>query len=252
MRLTCDERMTVAGHRGDSYNCFENTMTAFKQALEAGADMIETDVRLSRDGKMVLIHDETVERTAHKKGRVGEMSFEELRALNVGNKNHPESIPTLEELLSWASREKVALNLELKEYYTEGNEERCVECIEGVISLVEKYEMTDRVVINSFDAWILEHVYKRYGKKYLLHGFYPYWEMMRVSINPDEYLYCACIFDDTNKAHYDYLAKKGIEAWIGASATQRDRLELCWEYGARLVTTNNPADTIKKLKEIHG
>ena len=53
----------VAGHRGDSANYPENTMAAFRAAIEAGADMIETDVRLTRDGVPVLIHDKLVDRT---------------------------------------------------------------------------------------------------------------------------------------------------------------------------------------------
>ena len=63
MRLTNDFRMTVAGHRGDSYNYYENTMAAFKEAHLSGADMIETDVRLTKDGVLVLMHDDTVNRT---------------------------------------------------------------------------------------------------------------------------------------------------------------------------------------------
>ena len=247
MKLTYEDKMAVAGHRGDSYNCYENTMSAFKMACECGADMIETDIHLSSDGYLVLIHDDTVNRTTNGNGRVCEMSFEELRALNAGDIDSPEQIPTLEELLVLAREQKVTLNLEIKEYYSEENEARCVKCIEDTLALVEKYEMASRVVINSFDAWVLEFVYKNYGKRYCLHGFYPYHEMFNVSINPDMYLYCACIFDNTNKAHYDYLISKGIEPWIGASITQSARLRLCQKYGARLITTNNPGDILKKL-----
>lgn len=247
MKLTYNDRMAVAAHRGDSYNYFENTMTAFKAACEAGADMIETDIHLSRDGHLVLIHDDTVNRTTNGKGRVSEMTFEELRSLNAGDIGSFEHIPTPEELFELATHSGVALNLEIKEYYSEENESRCIECIEKTLALVEKYEMADKVVINSFDAWVLEYVYKKHGKRYKLHGFYPYHEMFHVSINPDMYLYCACIFDNTEKAHYDYLISKGIEAWVGASITQKSRLMLCRKLGATLITTNNPDDILKKL-----
>ena len=115
--------------------------------------------------------------------------------------------------------------------------------------MVEKHGLGEKILINSFDAWVLEYVYKKYGKKYLLHGFYPYWEMMNVSQNPDEYLYCACIFDNENKALYDYLIEKNIEPWVGASITQKSKLDTCLKHGARLITTNNPRDIINKLKE---
>ena len=83
----------------------------------------------------------------------------------------------------------------------------------------------------------------------MLHGFYPYSEMKNVVLDPAEYLYCACIFRD-NKEYYDYLISRGIEVWVGAKVTQEKRLELCLEYGAKLVTSNDPSDTIKKLKKL--
>ena len=82
----------------------------------------------------------------------------------------------------------------------------------------------------------------------MLHGFYPYSIMRNVTLNPDEYLYCACIFDDMNKEYYNYLIGKNIEPWIGAGVTQKNRFNICAEYGAKLVTTNNPSDAIDKLK----
>ncbi len=248
MTLTYNDRMAVAAHRGDSYNYYENTMTAFEKAIEAGADMIETDVHLTKDGHLALIHDDKVDRTTNGQGRVDEMTLEELKALNAGDSSAREEIPTLEDLLALASKHNITLNIEIKEYWSEENEERCIKCIEDTISLVEKYSLGNKIVVNSFDAWVLEYVYKKYGKKYLLHGFYPYWIMSHVSMNPDEYLYCACIFDNENKPLYDYLIERNIEPWVGASITQKSKLDICLKYGAKLITTNNPGDIINKLK----
>ena len=249
MTLTPENRMYVAAHRGDSYNYYENTMTAFKKAVEAGADMIETDVHLTCDGYLVLIHDDKVDRTTNGRGRVDEMTLAELKELNAGDTSAYEEIPTLEELLVFAQDKNITLNIEIKEYWSETNEERAIKCIEDTLALVEKYGLAERILINSFDGWVLEYVYKKYGKKYLLHGFYPYWEMSHVSLNPDDYLYCACIFDNENKALYDYLIERNIEPWVGASITQKSKLDTCLKYGARLITTNNPSDIISKLKE---
>ena len=249
MTLTPESRMYVAAHRGDSYNYYENTMTAFKNAVLAGCDMIETDVHLSCDGHLVLIHDDTVDRTTNGSGRVDKMTLAELKALNAGDSAVREEIPTLEELLSFAKEKNITLNIEIKEYWSVENESRVIKCIEDTLELVEKYAMGEKILINSFDAWVLEYVYKKYGKKYLLHGFYPYTIMGNVSVNPDEYLYCACIFDNENKALYDYLKERNIEPWIGASVTQKSKLGVCLKYGARLITTNNPKDIINKLKE---
>ncbi|MBQ7761844.1 MAG: hypothetical protein IJ400_07295 [Clostridia bacterium] len=252
MKLTYDNRMAIAGHRGDCYNYYENTMTAFKMALENGADMIETDVRLTKDLVPVLIHDDTTNRTGDKKCVVADTTFQELRQINVGDQRGPEIIPTLEELLEWTKDTKLTLNLEIKEYYSEQNQKRAEECIEKTIALVEKYGLGQRIVINSFDAFVLEYVYKKYGKKYLLHGFYPYYELGNKTINPDEYLYCACIFEWQKKEHYDYLISKGIEPWVGAGVTQISKLEACLDYGAKLITTNNPRDIKEKLENING
>ena len=250
MKIEHDGKMTVAAHRGDSYNYYENTMTAFNMAIDAGADMIETDVRLTSDGVTVLIHDGTFERTTDSVGLVKEKNYEDLLKINAGDKNNIERIPTLESVIKLASEKSIMLNIEIKEYFSEENKDRSIKCIEDVIGLVEKYEMAEKVVINSFDACVLEYVYKKYGNKYMLHGFYPYSLMDNVSINPDEYLYCACIFDTLNKELYDYLIEKGIELWIGAGVTQEEKFKIALEYGAKLVTTNNPADTLSKLKKL--
>lgn len=248
--LTIPGRMTVAAHRGDSYNCFENTMDAFRAALEAGADMVETDVRLTCDGKLVLIHDATVDRTTDSTGLVSEMTREALLELNAGGGNTPARIPTLEALLQLLAPTRVTLNLEVKEYAEEGNLERCHQCIDQCVALVEQYGFANRMVFNSFDAHVLEFIHTNWPGRFLLHGFYPYDKMRHVTLNPDDYLYCACIFDDRNPAHYRYLQQKGIEPWIGAGVTKREHLRECFALGARLVTTNFPADCLKKLEQI--
>lgn len=250
MKIKHVGKMTVAGHRGDCYNCYENTMKAFEKAISDGVDMIETDIHMTSDGHLVLIHDHTLNRTTDAKGEVKNKTLAELQLVNAGDKNNFASIPMLEDILKLAVKHDITLNLEIKVYYKDEGEERTAKCIEDTLALVEKYNMTDKILINSFDAWVLEYVYKKYGKKYMLHGFYPYSIMSNVSVNPDDYLYCACIFETKNKAYYDYLAEKNIETWIGAGVTQQELLALCIEYGARLITTNNPEDTLKKLKNL--
>ncbi len=74
-------------------------MTAFECAIQAGADMIETDVHLTKDEALVLIHDDTVERTTDGKGNVADMTAEELFKLNAGDVNMPETIPYFEDVV---------------------------------------------------------------------------------------------------------------------------------------------------------
>ena len=250
MKLTKDHNFLVAAHRGDSYNFYENTIPAFELAIERGCHMVETDVRLTRDGILVLMHDESCKRTTGVDVTVTESTYGELQKLNAGDKNNPTKIPTLEELLILIKKQDIMLNLEIKEYYSEENAERVHVCVDKCVELIEKYGMAEKMVFNSFDAYVLEYIHKKYNGRYKLHGFYPYSIMKNVAEDPDEYLYCACIFADKFKENYDYLIERGIEPWVGAGVTVKEHLALCLEYGARLITTNNTADILTKLQEL--
>jgi len=87
--------MKIIAHRGASAHAPENTLTAFQLALDQGADGIELDVMLSKDGQLVVIHDETVDRTTNGTGKVAEMDLVELKVLDAGQ---GESLPTLPEV----------------------------------------------------------------------------------------------------------------------------------------------------------
>jgi len=105
-------------HRGASGSFPENTVSAFRAAIDAGADMCELDVQLSRDGAVVVIHDDTVERTTDGKGEVAELTLAELKRLDAGAKfkGGPfkgAQIPTLEEVFA-VTGGKCGLNIELK------------------------------------------------------------------------------------------------------------------------------------------
>lgn len=158
-------------HRGYSGKFDENTMISFKKAIEYGADGIETDVQLSKDGIPVIIHDENLDRTTNGQGFVKDFTLEELKKFktkSVGKVkqlkkdlydnytkeeaqyltlNHGEEIPTLEELLKLISLSNLKiLNLELKNSIVEyeGMEEK-------VLNMIEKYNLKDRVIISTFN-----------------------------------------------------------------------------------------------------
>lgn len=108
--------MNIA-HRGASGYAPENTIAAFDKALKMKADYFELDVQMSKDGKLVLIHDVTVDRTTDGTGRVGDLTFKELRRLDAGSWFDPafaeERIPTLEEALD-RYRGKIGILIEIK------------------------------------------------------------------------------------------------------------------------------------------
>lgn len=109
----------IYAHRGVSSNCVENTFEAFRKAIDVGADGIELDVQLSKDGVLVVFHDFSLKRLAGKKSNINDFLFEELRTFKIGSRFQrifkKYRISTLREVLDWAIDHKVALNIELKE-----------------------------------------------------------------------------------------------------------------------------------------
>src|ERR671938_850947 len=104
-------RVWVVGHRGAMGHCPENTLASFERGLELGADWIELDVHLSRDGALIVIHDETLDRTTNGHGLVRERTLAELRQLDAGQ---GQRIPTLDEVLEWARAHETIVDIEIK------------------------------------------------------------------------------------------------------------------------------------------
>jgi len=103
----------IVAHRGASSTRPENTISAFEEAIALGAPVVELDVRLSREGRAVVMHDPTVDRTTDGSGAVHELSVAELRALNAGRPHAPEPVPTLADALETLSGRAGAV-LEIK------------------------------------------------------------------------------------------------------------------------------------------
>jgi glycerophosphoryl diester phosphodiesterase len=142
--------MNIFAHRGYSGEYPENTMTAFKKALETHCYGIELDVQLSKDGTVVVIHDERVDRTTDGTGWVEEFTFNELRKLNA-NKTHPEpapceSIPSFDEYCAWVRQTELVTNVELKtgSVYYSGLEEK-------TLAVIKKYGLEERMFFSSFN-----------------------------------------------------------------------------------------------------
>ncbi len=111
------DEFTAIAHRGASAYYPENTMESFQGAIAMGADMIELDVQLTRDGEVVVFHDEKLTRCTNGKGRIADYTLVELKKLDAGSWFDKEyqgaKIPTLEEALSLC-RDKIAVNIEIK------------------------------------------------------------------------------------------------------------------------------------------
>lgn len=138
----------VWAHRGASAYAPENTMPAFELALAQRADGVEFDVQLSRDGEVVVIHDETLERTTNGTGPVVDHTLAELRKLDARNDRSdftPTPIPTLDEVLALLAPSRIRINIELK-----NTEEPYPGLEEKVIEAVREHGIAERVVLSTF------------------------------------------------------------------------------------------------------
>ncbi|WHZ01665.1 glycerophosphodiester phosphodiesterase [Neobacillus sp. YX16] len=146
----------IFAHRGYSSAFAENTMSAFIAAQKAGADGLELDVQLTKDGEVVVIHDEKLDRTTSGKGFVKNFTFKEIRKLNANKKGvNKEPIPSLIEVLEWMQSNQLVCNIELKNnlFPYEGMEEK-------VIHLVRRFNLSNRIIISSFNHYSIVLSYR--------------------------------------------------------------------------------------------
>ncbi|KYH42067.1 MAG: glycerophosphoryl diester phosphodiesterase [Candidatus Bathyarchaeota archaeon B26-2] len=136
----------VIGHRGAAGLEPENTLRSIKRAIDLGADEVEVDVRVTRDGHLVVIHDETVERTTDGHGYVKDLTFNEIRRLDAGL---GEAVPTLEEVLN-LTQGILVLNVELK----------VPEALRPTLRVIEEKNAESDVVVISFIHDLLGEIHR--------------------------------------------------------------------------------------------
>jgi len=210
----------IFAHRGSSKAAPENTMAAFQKALEEKAEGLEIDVHLTRDGEMVVLHDEWVDRTTDGSGWVRDFALEELKRLDNGrwfsSRFEGQRIPTLDEVLEWILDTGLHLNIELK-----NNRVPYPGMEEEVIRLVERFAMEERVIISSFHHDSLMHVRK----------FRPKWRigLLYDSAMSEPWLYAKRMGADAIHPHY--------------SVVDDEAVRLCHDHGihVRPYTVDDPA-----------
>jgi len=153
----------VFAHRGASTRLPENTLEAFSAAVELGADGIELDVHLTKDGEIVVAHDEQLERVSNGTGHINDHTLKELKALDFGMlfgdlENVDGTIfriPTLAEVFLLAKNSALKLNVELK------NTDRFYpELPQKLLTLAKQYGMEERIIYSSFNHYSLAHFKK--------------------------------------------------------------------------------------------
>ena len=138
--------MLVLGHRGASAHAVENTMAAFERARADGADGVELDVRLARDGELVVFHDDDLRRLAGRAERIADLDTAQLGRVELAG---GERIPRLDEVL--AATGPLLVNVEIKP----PGWWRAREVVRAVHRCVERAAAVDRVLVSSFDAAVV-------------------------------------------------------------------------------------------------
>lgn len=221
--------MKKMAHRGYSAKYPENTMKAFQEAYKKGFDGIETDVHLTLDQELVLIHDETINRTSNGKGYIKDYTLSQLKQYQFNNGfNEQESIPTLQELLAFLQDKDMILNIEIKtdNIHYEGIEKK-------VVDLVSQMNMKEKVIYSSFylpsllkireyepDAYIGYLMEDHYGdrKKQLLkhniHAIHPKYSLIKNSNEVKklkEMKQTIAVWTILNEKMYQYCFNNGID-----------------------------------------
>lgn len=143
----------IIAHRGASGEAPENTLSAFRLAMVQHADGIELDVQMTADGRIVVIHDETLDRTTNASGLVAGMTYEEIRRADAAHTFKAyagEHVPLLSEVLELLAPTRLVLNIELKNGII-----AYPQMEEGVVRQVREYGMERRVILSSFNHYSL-------------------------------------------------------------------------------------------------
>ncbi|MCI4668255.1 MAG: glycerophosphodiester phosphodiesterase family protein [Bacteroidia bacterium] len=261
-----DDYVMVVSHRGDWRYAPENSLMAVQRCIELGLDIVEIDVRLTKDGQLVAMHDKTVDRTTNGKGLLSEMTLEEVRKLRLKNacgvRHSRQQVPTLEEIMNLA-KGKIMVNLDK----TEG------ETVREAYEILQKTGTVDQAIFKGNDS--LSVMREKYGtlmdsiiympkiwydtpnkKEYLrkfneeLHP--PAYEML---FDTDQ----SPVFAEIKNMNAQGITVLAIALWDELCAGHTDELALvegpdaAWgwlvDHGANAIMTDRPAELIAYLRK---
>ena len=260
-----ETKVTLTAHRGWRAKYPENTMLGFRKAMELDVDGVEMDVHMTKDYRIVVCHDASLDRTTNKKGMICNMTLDEVReadaGIKFGEEFKGEKIPTLEEFLElMATRPDLRLLLELKDYPEELGDFAYASA-SLTLSLCKKYGVfgKDRLTVITFSTGICAWLRARYSKDdFYIHGFYPK-TLMKGYASDDPYKYYdeVCLFNHgekdpqgfpiardsivADKARYREFELMGIRPCVYYRLnTDEEVYRRSFENGATGFTSDNP------------
>lgn len=259
-----NNEIILAAHRGDKKRFPENTVPAFESAIGLGVDMIETDVHMTSDGHLIIMHDRSLERTAGFKGFTNELSLADIRKLDAGAWFSPEfagtPVPTVEEFIELIKDTDILINWELKDYPCDLGEEFAFLAADKLIEAIQSHGLEERSMINSFSDRVLEHVYVKYGASFCIHG-QGINKCQRTkdtaSVKQEELYDWCCLYPNKRgdtpldyPENFEYCAKYNILPCVCVP----DDLEAYRKYvqlGCRMFTSNDIYEADRILRELN-
>lgn len=246
--------LPVLGHRGIAAKYPENTLMSFEAAIDLGVDLIEFDINVTRDGQLVVIHDNDIARTSDHAGLTRDYTLAELKSFDFGypakygDQFKGTTIPTFREVLELVQRKSktVLLNVEIKDMHHQ--------TVDDTIAMLHEFGLEERSVIACFDAEILR--YTKAAHPHMRCQGFP-GRYMR-NFTEDTY---HCMFgmgipisgkdrtEEDIRADVAFAKKNGILAWLYVCDTS-ESVRTCVDYGADNVTGNDPVVALTTLREM--
>jgi len=250
-RLQDTTTIVVSAHRGLKCACPENTIPAFRRALEAGVDMLEFDLRLTKDKRLAIIHDDTVDRTTNGTGAVSEYTWAELQRLDAGGWFDKAfegcRVPALEELcelLAASGANAPLLNVEIKPSAD------AIDAADRAVETLRGYGFLERCVFTSFDASVVAHVHDTYGLR--TQGFPA--ESMRHFVDGPGGTYskmwaAAFSMEQLTPQRVRELRERGLQTWCYCPDTERD-VFYALGCGVSVMTCNDPFPAMRLRRRL--
>lgn len=255
-------KIILAAHRGDRVNYPENTMIAMRSAVEMGCDMIETDLHMTKDGHLIIMHDRDVKRTTNGSGLICEMTLEELRQLDAGSwkdeKFAGEKIPTVEEFAEYISGTDLMVDWELKDFPMHVGDDFAFECVDKLVAILEKYDLVERSIINSFSDRVLEYVADKWPGRFaiLCQGICTTRKNKDEATKPIEsFIHWVSMHNMTPehpagvKEEFDYVLAHNLLP-CSCFDDVEEYYQAALNMGSRMFTSNDPGKAIEILKKL--
>lgn len=242
---TITPKTYIYAHRGASGYAPENTLEAFALAAEMKADGVELDVHFSKDGKVVVIHDDKIDRVSNAQGKVKEYTLDELLAFDFGYKFYGErrgiKIPTLDQVYELLAPTGMTVNVEIKA----SDPAICASCLE----IAKKYGMEKKVIYSSFDHFQIARIKELDPSVFIapLYSFnmvrpWDYCQNLRAKATHPAYTQIQRLPDYVEKCHALGIR---VHTW---TTNDEESMKLCFDADCDAIITNFP-DVALKLRD---